>query len=448
MNIEKLHKNVHFIGIGGISMSAIAHILLSNGVVVSGSDRSDSAIIDILRGSGVEIFIGHSCENIKNPDLVVYTAAISHDNPEFLAAKERGIPMMERAEFLGQLMTEYEMPIAVSGTHGKTTTTSMLSCTLLYADLDPTVLVGGELSQINGNYHLGSKKHMVFEACEYVDSFLHFNPYCAIVLNVEADHLDYFSGLEQIKQSFGKFATRIPENGFIVLNADDENVMDSAKEAKCRKILYGEKGDYRAENITFDESGFGRFTLVFNGERTDVHLGVRGTHNVSNALAVFATAHNLGLEPDIIAKGIGSFTGTVRRFEYKGDVGGAKVYDDYAHHPTEVKVTLDAAKNIPHNRVWCVFQPHTYTRTKALMDDFAATLSFADKVIVTDIYAAREPNDGVTHSSHLVEKIDGARYISDFNEIAEYIKKNIAENDIVITMGAGSITQLSHILVS
>ena len=448
MNIEKLHKNVHFIGIGGISMSAIAHILLSNGAIVSGSDRNDSAIIDTLEKSGAKIFIGHSPENIKNPDLVIYTAAISHDNPEFLAAKEKGIPMMERAEFLGQLMTEYEMPIAVSGTHGKTTTTSMLSCALLYAGLDPTILVGGELSQINGNYHLGSKKHMVFEACEYVDSFLHFNPYCAIVLNVEADHLDYFSGLEQIKQSFGKFAKRIPENGFVVLNSDDENVMGSAKGVKCRKVLYGEKGDYRAENITFDESGCGKFAVVFGHERADVHLGVRGSHNVSNALAVFATAHNLGLEPEIIAKGIGSFTGTVRRFEYKGDVGGAKIYDDYAHHPTEVKVTINAAKNILHNRVWCVFQPHTYTRTKALMEDFAQALSLADKVIVTDIYAAREPNDGVTHSSHLAEKIKGAMYISDFNDIAEYIQKNAEENDIVITMGAGSITQLSNILMS
>lgn len=448
MNMEKLHKNVHFVGIGGISMSAIAHILIGSGASVTGSDRSDSAIIESLRKSGAKIFIGHSSKNIENPDLVVYTAAISHDNPELSAAREKGIPTMERAEFLGRLMEEYEMPIAISGTHGKTTTTSMLSCTLLDAGLNPTILVGGELSQINGNFHLGSKKHLVFEACEYVDSFLHFNPYCAIVLNIEADHLDYFSGIEQIKQSFGKFLCKIPKEGFAVLNADDENVMQAAKDAKCRKVLYGDKGFYKAEDISFDERGCPRFTVCFGEEKERVSLNVTGTHNVSNALATFATAHNLGAAPKMIAKGIESFTGTARRFEYKGDVGGAKVYDDYAHHPTEIQATLEAAGKIPHARIWCIFQPHTYTRTRALMDEFAKSLSVADKVIVTDIYAAREPNDGKTHSSQLAKKIDGAMYISDFGEIAEYVKKNVTKDDIVITMGAGTITTLSQMLFS
>ena len=448
MNMKKVHSNVHFVGIGGISMSALAHILLSNGTRVSGSDRVGSSITEALKTAGAEIFEGHSAENIKNPDLVVYTAAIASDNPELIAARDREILTMERADFLGELMMEYDMPIAVSGTHGKTTTTSMLSCVLLYADMNPTILVGGELSQINGNYHLGTKKHLVFEACEYVDSFLKFNPYCAIVLNIEADHLDYFSGIEQIKQSFNSFIKKLPRDGFVVLNADDSDVLDSARDVDCRKIFYGVDGDYRAENISFDEPGCGRFTVVYEGGKTDVALGVRGMHNVSNALAVFATAHNLGVAPAVIAEGLTTFIGVRRRFEFKGELNGAKIYDDYAHHPTEVSVTLSAAKNMKHNEVWCVFQPHTYTRTRTLMVEFAAALAAADRVIITDIYAAREKSDGVTHSSALAEKIKDAEYISDFNGIAEYIKANAKQDDIIITMGAGSITNLSALLLS
>lgn len=428
-------------------MSALAHILISDGVKVSGSDGSDSKTISRLVNAGADIKIGHAAENIKNPDLVVYTAAISDDNPELVEARARGIETLERADFLGEIMKQYEMPVAVSGTHGKTTTTAMLSCVLLQADYNPTILVGGEFSQINGNYHIGTDKHLVFEACEYVDSFLKFNPFAAIVLNVEADHLDYFSGLEQIKKSFNAFMKKIPRNGFVVLNSDDENVMDSAEGITCKKILYGSKGEYKASGISFSKRGTAEFDVEFGGEKTKVKLSVRGIHNVSNALAVFAAAHNLGAEPSVIAKGLESFTGTLRRFEYKGEVRGASVYDDYAHHPTEITATIQAASNMPHNNIWCVFQPHTYSRTRALLDDFAVSLSSADRVIVTDIYAAREKNDGMTHATSLSQKIKDAQYMSDFNDIADYIKSHAAKDDIVILMGAGTVTDISRLLV-
>ncbi len=443
-----LHKNVHFIGIGGISMSALAHILLARGIKVSGSDRNETEIVKRLRDDGANITIGHFAENIKNPDLVVYTAAISKDNPELMSAFEKGIETLERADFLGELMKGYAKPIAVSGTHGKTTTTSMLSCVLLSAGLNPTVLVGGELAQIRGNYHIGSDEHLVFEACEYVDSFLKFNPFVAIVLNVEADHLDYFSGIEQIKNSFNKFISKVPQNGFIVLNSDDENVMECAKGVCRKKITYGINGDFRAQNVTFADNGCASFDVVSNGEILGrVKLSVTGMHNVSNALAVFGAAYNLGVGIKDIICGISEFTGTRRRFEKKGEVNGAKVYDDYAHHPTEITATLKAALNIPHNKIWCIFQPHTYTRTKALLDDFATALKCADRVIISDIYAAREPNNGTVHSRDLVAKIENAMYMNDFDEIAEYIMKNVEKDDIVLTMGAGNINEIAEKLV-
>jgi len=451
LTVQRLHKNVHFIGIGGISMSALAHILLARGIKVSGSDRNETEIVKRLRDAGADITIGHFAENIKNPDLVVYTAAISKDNPELISAIEKGIETLERADFLGELMLEYAKPIAISGTHGKTTTTSMLSCVLLSAGLNPTVLVGGELAQIKGNYHIGSDEHLVFEACEYVDSFLKFNPFVAIVLNVEADHLDYFSGIEQIKNSFNKFISKVPQNGFIVLNNDDENVMECANGVDRKKITYGINAlncDYSAQNINFADNGCASFDVVSIGEILGrVKLSVTGMHNVSNALAVFATAYNLGVGIKDIICGISEFTGTRRRFEKKGEVNGAKVYDDYAHHPTEITATLKAALNIPHNKIWCIFQPHTYTRTKALLDDFATALKVADKVIIADIYAAREPNNGTVHSRDLVTKIENAMYMNDFEEIAEYVRRNVEKDDIVLTMGAGNINEIAEKLV-
>lgn len=447
MTLDLLHKKVHFIGIGGISMSGLAHILLDHGIMVSGSDRSNSDIIENLKKSGAKIYIGHNAENVEGADLVVFTAAISKDNSELVRAKELGIKTMERSDFLGELMLDYEMPVSVSGTHGKTTTTSMLSCVMLDADKDPTVLVGGQLSNIGGNYRIGSKNSMIFEGCEYVDSFLKFNPKAAVILNVDADHLDYFSGIEQIKQSFNKFLRKIPKDGFAVINADDKNTMDCLSGVECELITYGNLGDYSAKNINFSDTGCADFDVYYKDElRTHLQLNVKGMHNVSNALAVFACAERLGVDIKFIKSGIESFHGTKRRFEKKGVINGASVYDDYAHHPTEITATLKSAKSIKHNKVICIFQPHTYSRTKALLDDFANALSIADEVIVTDIYAARETVTLGVSGKTLADKISGAKYISLFEDIASYIKETAKTDDIVITMGAGTITKLSDLL--
>ena len=448
MKNNNVHKYVHFIGIGGISMSALAHILLIRGYRVSGSDRTDSPIIDVLRKDGAEIFIGQSDKNITDPDLVVYTAAISDDNPELCAARNKGIETLERADFLGRLMLDYDMPISISGTHGKTTTTSMLTSVMLCAESDPTVLVGGELNLIGGNYRIGSRKYLVFEGCEYVDSFLKFNPYAAIILNIEADHLDYFSGIEQIKQSFNKFMKKVPKKGFVVINGDDPNVIEVSKGVECEIITYGKNGEFSYENLDFDENGHGIFDVTHNGENlAKIHLSVGGTHNVSNALAVFAAAYRFGIDPETIARGISGFNGTKRRFEYKGEFNGAKVFDDYAHHPTEISATYDIAEKMPHNKIRVVFQPHTYSRTNALFDDFVKALSRFDDVIVTDIYAAREKNTIGISAKSIADKIENALYIPDFSEISEHLKATAEPNDIVITMGAGTITDLSKFLL-
>lgn len=443
-----VHSHVHFIGIGGISMSGLAHILLMRGIKVTGSDRTESNITEILKNDGAEIYIGQRAENIQNPDLVVYTAAISDDNPELCEARNKNIETIERADFLGELMKEFKMPVSISGTHGKTTTTSMLSTVLLHAEEDPTILVGGELNSIGGNYHVGTDKYLIFEGCEYVDSFLKFNPYSAIILNIEEDHLDYFDGIEQIKESFNKFMRKIPKEGFVVVNADDPNVMNSTHDVECKIITYGKSGDYSYKNESFDNNGYGNFDVYFKDEKiAHIQLSIGGKHNISNATAVFAVASKLGINPDIIAEGIKKFTGTKRRFEYKGTFNGARVFDDYAHHPTEISATLDSAKKMEHNKIWVVFQPHTYTRTNALFNQFIEALAPFDNVIITDIYAAREKNTIGISSKSLADKIKNARYISDFSEISEHLKANVSENDIVITMGAGTITDLSKFLL-
>ena len=315
------------------------------------------------------------------------------------------------------------------------------------ADEDPTILVGGVLNTIGGNYHIGKDKYLVFEGCEYVDSFLKFNPYAALILNIEEDHLDYFSGIEQIKDSFNKFMCKIPQNGYVVVNADDKNVMDSLENVKCEVITYGADADYSYKNVVYDEKGCGIFEIYKNNEKlASIHLSVGGKHNVSNATAVFASSHKLGINIESIVKGIESFGGTKRRFEYKGTINGANVYDDYAHHPTEISATYDTASKMAHNEIWVVFQPHTYSRTQALLYDFVTALSKYDNIIVTDIYAAREKNTiGITAEA-ITDKIKNARYISDFAEISEHLKTNVKPNDIILTMGAGTITDLSKFL--
>jgi UDP-N-acetylmuramate--alanine ligase len=448
--------HVHFIGIGGISMSGLAEILLEENFTISGSDMKASAMTDKLISLGANVMIGQQASNITDDiDLVVYTAAIHPDNPEFQAVLEHNIPKLTRAELLGQMMDNYKNPIAVSGTHGKTTTTSMLTHILLAAKKDPTVSVGGILDAIKGNIRVGKSDILVTEACEYTNSYHSFNPVISIILNVEEDHLDFFSGIEEIRESFQTFARKLPKGGLLVVNGDMDCV-DFIKDGVVADIatfgINGKNLTYSAANIAYDEQGNGTYDLVENGEITDhIALHVNGIHNIMNSLSAIAVAKRLGIDIEDIKKGLLSFTGTHRRFEYKGECNGFTIIDDYAHHPTEIAATLNAAQKYPHNEVWCIFQPHTYTRTMAFLDDFAKALSLSDHVIVTDIYAAREKDLGQVHSKDIVDRMQqydvDARYISTFEEIQKFVLKNLKNNDLLITMGAGNVVDIGENLL-
>ena len=448
--------HVHFIGIGGISMSGLAEILLEENFQISGSDMKASAMTDKLASLGASIMIGQKASNITDDiDLVVYTAAIHPDNPEFCAVKEHGIPMLTRAQLLGQMMDNYKNPIAVSGTHGKTTTTSMLTHVLLAAKKDPTISVGGILDAIGGNIRVGKSDILVTEACEYTNSYHSFNPVISIILNVEEDHLDFFSGIEEIRESFRTFAQKLPKHGLLVVNGDMD-CTDFIQEGVAADIvtfgITGKNLTYSAANISYDEQGNGSYDLVENGQITDhINLHVNGIHNIMNSLSVIAVARRLGIDSEDIKKGLLSFTGTKRRFEYKGERNGFTIIDDYAHHPTEIAATLNAAKKYPHNEVWTVFQPHTYTRTMAFLDEFAEALSISDHVIVTDIYAAREKDLGQVHAKDIVERMKkydvDVTYISSFDDIEKFILKNLKNNDLLITMGAGNVVDIGENLL-
>ena len=445
-------KSVFFIGIGGISMSALAQILKNDGYKVSGSDFKESDTVEELRNSGITVFVGHAPENVEGAGLIVYTAAIKEDNPELVRARELNIPAIERAVLLGAMMKNYKFPVAVSGTHVKTTATSMLSHVLCESDKDPTILVGGVLPLIGGNMRDGGKEFFVTEACEYCGSFLKFFPIYSIILNIEEDHLDYFKDLDDIVDCFSRFVKKTPENGAVIANFDDEEVIRAVDGAPCKVVSYAlnSKGcDYTVSNLKFDENGFSEFDVLKSGEfYISVKLSVPGLHNVSNSLAVIAAADLLGVEKEGIKKGLLSYHGTNRRFEYKGTVNGAKVYDDYAHHPTEIKATLSAAKATGAKRIRCVFQPHTYTRSLALKDEFSESFFDCDDLIVTDIFAAREPDTGLIHSKDLVEAINkmskNAKYVKDFSDIEEYFMKTAQEGDIIFTMGAGDVYKIGE----
>lgn len=448
--------HVYFIGIGGISMSGLAEILLSEGFRVSGSDRQKSPLTAELEAKNATIYYGQTCSHITSDvDLVVYTSAIKDTNPEMIGARALQIPMLSRAELLGQLMKNYKLPIAISGTHGKTTTTSMLSEVLLAEDTDPTLSIGGILPSIGGNYRVGNDNYFVTEACEYTDSFLHFFPKISIILNIEADHLDYFKDLTHIRDSFRKFAALLPQEGILLINSDIDNYGDITEGLNCKVITFGseEDADYSFADLSFDEMARPTFTLVRNGRKTDrkYSLGVTGKHNVINALSVIAMSELLGLSEEKTAASLQKFTGTERRFEYKGDYHGVTVIDDYAHHPTEIRATLTAARNYPHNTIWCVFQPHTYTRTYAFMDDFAKALGLADRVVLADIYAARETDTLGISSETLQERIKAlgtvCDYFPSFEEIQEFLKKNCTKGDLLITMGAGDVVKIGENLL-
>lgn len=451
------HKpiRIYFIGIGGISMSGLAEILLSEGFTVSGSDRAPSDLTCMLEDRGVNVFYGQKKENLtKDIDLVVYTAAIKSDNPELLAAHKLNIPMLTRAELLGQMMKNYETPVAVSGTHGKTTTTSMISQILLSAEADPTLSIGGIYRPIGGNIRVGASELFVTEACEYTNSFLSFFPKIGIILNIEEDHLDFFKDLADIRNSFHRFAQLLPADGTLIINGDIERCEELTEGLSCKVITYGlsSGSDYTASQVTYDESGFPSFILSRqNGEERKFSLRVHGDHNILNALAAIALADLLGLSDEVIHAGLAAFTGTDRRFEYKGQVNGVNIIDDYAHHPTEIRATLSAAAQYPHRRLWCVFQPHTYTRTKAFLEEFASALSLADEIILADIYAAREKDTLGISSETLQEKIrslgHSCHYFPTFEAIENYLLKNCTKDDLLITMGAGDVVKVGENLL-
>ncbi|WP_432667518.1 UDP-N-acetylmuramate--L-alanine ligase [Wukongibacter baidiensis] len=451
---KKLNR-VHLIGIGGIGMSALAEILLDKGFNVSGSDIKSSHITEKLKKNGVKLFIGHHEDNVVGSDIIVYTSAVKSDNPELTKAKSLDIPALDRAEMLGKLMNDYKTSVAVAGAHGKTTTTSMISLIFEHADFDPTILVGGELREIGGNVKVGNNDLLITEACEYKENFLKFNPNVGVILNIDEDHLDYFKDFEHIFSTFSKFVRLIPKKGHLILNNDDYDVRKLVSHANCNIITCGINldSDFQAKNITFNEAGYPSFDVVYKGTVLErFTLDIPGQHNIYNALAAIATTYTLGAEPDKIKEKLSVFKGTHRRFDILGEWNNIKVIDDYAHHPTEIKATLGAVKKFPHNKIWCVFQPHTYTRTKALLLDFAKSFGDADKIIISDIYAAREKDTGEIHSKHLVEHIrkEGYNvvYIDSFEEIVSYLEKNTEGNDIVLTMGAGNIYEVGNMLIS
>ncbi len=457
MNIEafKSYEHVYFIGIGGISMSGLAVVLQTQGKTISGSDQSQTSLTDHLSDLGMTVNYGHDAAHITSDiDLVVYTAAIPKTNPERLAAEALGIPTMERAVLLGHIMDTYPLSVGVAGTHGKTTTTSMLSHIMLEGGLDPTISVGGMLKGIGGNFKIGNSDYFITEACEYANSYHHFHPNIGIILNIEADHLDFFKDLDAIYDSFKTYVGNIPEDGLLIINDGIERLDSFLTDVTCRVIRVGshDASIYTYKNVVFDSHGFPSFDLYHKGtfiRRIQMH--VTGLHNVENALACIAASKELGLDYDAIQEGLLQFGGADRRFEYKGTFNGVTVIDDYAHHPTEIQKSIEAARQMDIRDLWVIFQPHTYTRTKALMEDFTKVLALADHIIVTDIYAAREKDPGDIHSSMLVETISNLNpnivYIDDFTKIVNYVREKCVPKDMLITMGAGTVTNLGPMIL-
>ena len=457
-NIDNLkkYKNIHMIGIGGVSMSGIAEILHNWGFTVTGSDWADSETVQILMKRGIKVTVGHNLDDVKHADVVVYSAAIKPEDPEMLEAQKLNIPTIERADFLGEITRCFKDTICISGTHGKTTTTSMVSLCFVKALTDPSIQVGAYLKQLDGNYRVGNSEHFIIEACEYVESFLKFSPKAEIILNIDNDHLDYFKNLENIKKAFIKYVKLLPDDGILILNEDDANCLELSTHTKATVSTYGiinKNVDVYASNIEFNDDGFAKFDVYYHDKFLDTfQLSVPGKHNVSNALACISICIKYNISVDIIKSALLDFTGAHRRFEYKGKINGmASVYDDYGHHPTEIIATAKSLMNKKYNQSWVIFQPHTYSRTKNLLDDFANALMDFDNVILLDIYAAREINTYNISSKDLVSKLQSlgkeALYIPNFDECVDYVKTHVAKNDIVLTLGAGTVTNIGPMLI-
>lgn len=445
--------HIYFVGIGGISMSGLAELLFREGFTVSGSDRSSSDLTRALEAKGITVYYGENASHITSDiDCAVLTSAVKDTNLEFQAIREQGIPWLSRAELLGQLMKNYQVSVAVSGTHGKTTTTSMISEILLHAGSDPTLSIGGILKSIGGNIRIGGSRYFVTEACEYTNSFLSLAPTIGMILNIEEDHLDFFEDLAHIRRSFRQFAELISPEGRLIINADIPDYEEISGGLPCRVITYSMgdvPADYYPQQISCDEQGLPSFVLHGpHGETQSFRLQVPGLHNVSNAVASVALADCLSVDRTAAAEALAAFSGTARRFEHKGSVGGVTIIDDYAHHPTEITATLSAAQKYPHKTLWCVFQPHTYSRTKALLKDFARALSLADKVVLADIFPARETDSLGISSEILRDEIKALGhdcfYFPSFDEIENFLLENCINGDLLITMGAGDVVKIGE----
>jgi UDP-N-acetylmuramate--alanine ligase len=431
----------HFVGIGGVSMSPLAEVLHNIGIHITGSDMHDSPAVKHLKSLGIDVKVGHAAENVAGASFVIRTAAAREDNVEIAAARAAGIPVFERAQAWGYIMRSYKNAVCIAGAHGKTTTTSMTTHILMAAGADPTVMIGGTLSLLQSGYHVGSGDVIVLESCEYYNSFLSFFPTVAVILNIDADHLDFFKDLEDVKNSFRKFASLVPEDGHIVCNCDDRNTMDalSTLNRKLFTFGYGENAQVRAVNIVSNGNG-STFDVLYNGQHyCHIVLRVPGAHNVLDALAAAAASITLGIPASAIEEGLKDFLGAGRRFEFKGSLNGAVVYDDYAHHPKELRALLDAVGTLDYKRVILAFQPHTYTRTRALFDDFVSELSRADMLFLAEIYAAREQNTVGISSKDLAASIPGSVFCASFDDIVRNIRSIAQEGDIVLTVGAGDI---------
>ena len=440
----------HLVGIGGVSMSSLAEVLKGMGILVAGSDMNESRNVQNLRDKGIPVAIGHRAENVtEDVEFLVRTAAVHDENPEIVRARELGIPVFERTQAWGAISRDYSNALCISGTHGKTTTTSMCTHILMAADRDPTVMIGGTLPLLNAGHRVGHGNTIVMEACEYYDSFLAFYPTVAVILNVEADHLDYFKNLERVKQSFRAFAEKVPEDGTVVANLDDPNTMDALKDIGRRVMTFGmsPRADVYARNVKFigDNTSF---DIMYRGRKfTDVLLHVPGMHNVKNALAATAAAICLGIRPNAVKYGLAGFNGAGRRFEFKGKYNGADVYDDYAHHPSELRALLDTVETLNYKRSVLVFQPHTYSRTRSLFEDFVAQLKRPDVLFLAEIYAAREKNIYGISSADLAARVENARFFPGFPELEEALRQTAQPGDIILTVGAGDVYRIGEDLV-
>lgn len=443
-------KRIHFVGIGGSGMCPIAEILHNKGFELTGSDVSESDTLNRIRSYGIPVTMGHKAENIDGAELVVYTAAVKKDNPELVAAQQKHIPTVERSVMLGMVTRKYKNPVAVSGTHGKTTTTAMITQIFINAGIDPTAIIGGKLPFIDGNGRVGKSDTIVCEACEYVDTFLQLSPAISVILNIDGDHLDYFGTVENIIKSFHQFACQTSK--VLIVNGDNENTMKAVQGIENAKIItfgFNSSNDYYATNIADKQKARETFTLMKKGQNlADISLSVPGKHNIFNALAAAAVADYMGVSAETIAASLHEFTGVHRRFEVLGTYNGVVVADDFAHHPTELTATLTAAMQMGFRKVWAVFQPHTFSRTYLLLDEFAKALSIPDQVVLSEILAVREVNTYNIYAKDLAAKIPGSVWFQTFEEITDYVTKNVQEGDLILTLGGGDVYKCANMIVN